>query len=71
MMEQSVSQPCGEKRLPELRFKKERKCVSFLIGTTGERRRQCKSILHTDILKGKQLLMHFQYSSYEFPAVYK
>ena len=35
---------------------------------TGERR---KSISHTNILKGKQLLMHFQYSSYEFPAVYK
>ena len=28
-------------------------------------------ILHTNILKGKQLLMYFQYSSYEFPAIYK
>ena len=27
-------------------------------------------ILHTNILKGKKLVMYFQYSSYEFPAVY-
>ena len=28
-------------------------------------------ILNTNILKGKQLIKYFQYSSYEFPAVFK